>query len=120
MSMFTLMKIKKIYLLILILLISILILFFYDQYDASARCRPLGYTQEDAEEHAFKKLKFQMERHNFSNIILTSKKFDISEKLWSFEYQDNNKCSISISVDSCGATDVGGMSHQCIALMKKK
>ena len=83
--------------------------------DRVIRCKENGLTYNNAFKVANEKLKVDFNNH--SSFELKDKEFDSSDKHWRFIYTSGD-CSVSIIVDNCGVSDIGGFSKGCIALLK--
>lgn len=111
------MKVKKTKEIVISVIISVIVLFFVSAYfwDKAKRCEANGYTRENANKIAMKKL--EIDFNNFSSFMLKNEQFDEYDKNWMFTFK-NDGCNVDVIVDKCGVSDIGGLTENCFPLQK--
>jgi hypothetical protein len=102
---------KKIILSVLILAALPFAAYFIEK---AMRCKEDGFTREGATEISIRKLET-----DFSlPFSLKKELFNDKDKSWMFTYQEGD-CIVDVIVDRCGASDIGGLTGECMPFQKK-
>ena len=86
-------------------------------FDRMARCTGKGLAREDALKIATKKLNVDFKSTSPNDFVLDKEQFETDAGVWIFTFRAK-ECTVMVDVDSCGASDIGGITQSCVRLQK--
>lgn len=98
---------------LIVVLVALSLLGFY-VYDRVHRCTLHGVPRKAALPVAEIKLRVTLANYpSVAEFKLIREQFDKTDDTWVFDFQEND-CEVSIIIDKCGVSDVGGLSKGCL------
>jgi hypothetical protein len=86
-------------------------------FDRMARCTTNGLAREDALKVANKKLNIDFKENSSDKFVLDKEQFETDTGVWIFSFR-TKECTVMVDIDSCGASDIGGITESCVRLQK--